>query len=264
VTTVRIEGGDLHMGSDAPDAHAAEGERPVRRVEVARFWLSVHAVTNDRFAVFVAETGHVTDAERWGSSFVFAGLLPAGFPPTRAVAAATWWRRVEGANWRRPEGPGSDLGGRGDHPVVHVSWSDAVAYCAWTGGRLPSEPEWELAARGGLVGRRFPWGDDLEPGGEHRMNVWQGEFPRRNTEADGWYGTCPVDAFPPNAFGLHNMTGNVWEWCTGPFRDGLHAMRGGSYLCHASYCNRYRTSARNGATPDSSMGNVGFRVAFDA
>lgn len=262
---VAIPGGELLMGSDGPDAHPADGESPVRRVAVAPFRLAACAVTVAEFAAFVDATGHVTEAERWGWSFVFAGFLPEGAPPTRAVAAAPWWRQVEGATWRAPEGPGSSVAARADHPVVHVSWGDAAAYCAWAGGRLPTEPEWEWAARGGLVGKRFPWGDELEPGGEHRMNVWQGEFPSCDTGADGWRGTCPVDAFPPNGYGLHNMTGNAWEWVDGRFdAHALKVMRGGSHLCHASYCNRYRTSGRTGSTPDSTTGHCGLRVAFDA
>jgi formylglycine-generating enzyme required for sulfatase activity len=164
--------------------------------------------------------------------------------------------------------------------VVHVSWNDAQAYCEWSGTRLPTEAEWEYAARGGVAGTAFPWGDDLEPGGEHRMNVFQGTFPAHDTGADGYAGTAPVDAFPPNGFGLHNVTGNVWEWCAdwydaayyarspredprGPERGDVRVMRGGSYLCHLSYCKRYRVSARSASEPDSSTGNVGFRVVAD-
>ena len=158
-------------------------------------------------------TGWSTDAERFGWSFVFAGLLADDFPDTRGVIGAEWWRQVHGADWRHPEGPDTGLDGRGDHPVVHVSWHDAIAYCRWTGTRLPTEAEWECAARGGRVGTAFPWGDDLEPGGEHRMNVFQGSFPGDNTAADGYLATAPVDTFAPNGFGLHNVTGNVWEWC---------------------------------------------------
>ncbi len=183
-----------------------------------------------------------------------------------------------GADWRHPEGPQSDVVGRPDHPVVHVSWHDAAAYCAWSRTRLPTEAEWEVAARGGLVGQPFPWGDQLEPAGVHKMNVFQGEFPGGNTAADGFVGTAPVDAFEPNGYGLSNMCGNVWEWCsdwldvdfyassprqdpTGPAAGSARVQRGGSYLCHASYCRRYRVSARFGSSPDSSTGNVGFRVA---
>ncbi len=145
-------------------------------------------------------------------------------------------------------------------PVVHVSGLDATAFCKWAGARLPNEAEWEYAARGGLVQKRLPWGDELEPGGEHRMNVWQGEFPQHNTLADGWLGTCPVDEFEPNGYGLHNASGNVWEWCANDYDPrGMKAIRGGSYLCHDSYCNRYRVAARSSNTPDSSTGNMGFR-----
>ena len=269
------------MGSADRWSYPGDGEAPVRRVTLSPFRIDACAVSNDRFAGFVGETGHVTDAERYGWSFVFAGLLPDDFAPTRAAAHAPWWRQVEGADWRRPEGGQSDLEARDEHPVVHVSWNDAVAFCEWAGGRLPTEAEWEYAARGGLEGQPFPWGDELEPGGEHRMNVWQGAFPRENTLADGWLGTCPVDAFPANGYGLHNATGNVWEWCHdwwsrdfhtrdrrtdpgGPRRGTDRVSRGGSYLCHASYCRRYRVSARQALAPDSSVGNVGFRCAWDA
>ncbi len=201
------------MGARPGEGYAEDGEGPVHKVTVGPLAVADTAVTNDQFAAFVAATGWRTQAERDGWSFVFGGLLPDDFPPTRGVAAAPWWRQVEGASWARPEGPHSSLDGRGDHPVVHVSWDDAQAFCAWSGTRLPTEAEWEWAARGGLDRKRFPWGDDLEPDGEHRMNVFQGDFPARNTAADGWAGTAPVRSFPPNGHGLHEVTGNVWEWC---------------------------------------------------
>lgn len=268
------------MGNSRADGDPADGEHPVHLVRLAPFRLSRFAVSNDQFARFVDATGHVTDAERYGWSFVFAGLLPDDFVETRGVVGAEWWRQVFGATWRQPEGPHSDLDGRGDHPVVHVSWLDAVAYCRWSGTRLPTEAEWEHAARGGLVGAAFPWGDQLEPGGVHRMNVWQGRFPHENTAADGYVGTAPVDAYEPNGYGLWNMCGNVWEWCadwfdptyyerspveapTGPATGTARVMRGGSYLCHDSYCRRYRVDARSSNGPDSSTGNLGFRVAAD-
>jgi sulfatase modifying factor 1 len=264
VTTdlVDIPAQSFLMGSDDALAYPDDGEGPVRRVEVAAFAIEARAVSNARFAEFVAATGHVTDAERFDSSFVFAGLLPDDHPPTGAVVGAEWWREVIGARWDRPYGPASSLDGLDDHPVVHVSANDADAFCAWAGRRLPTEAEWELAARGGLEGQPFPWGDELEPGGKHRMNVWQGRFPATNTKADGHYATAPVDAYEPNGLGLYNMTGNVWEWTAsafGPARPGQLALRGGSYLCHASYCRRYRTSARMANTRDTSTGNIGFR-----
>ena len=278
---VALDGGWFRMGSEDAYAYPEDGEGPVRSVRVDPFRIAARTVSNRDFAAFVDATGHITAAERFGTSFVFAGLLPDDFPPTRAVADAQWWREVPGASWRFPEGEGSSLAGRADHPVVHVSWEDAVAYSRWSGLRLPTEAEWEYAARGGLEGMRFPWGNMLRPDGEHRMNVWQGHFPARNTLADGYLGTAPVDAFPPNGYGLHNMTGNVWEWTADRFstswhRDGTRenpagppagdrrVLRGGSYLCHASYCYRYRVSARMANTPDSSTGNIGFRCVSDA
>ena len=277
---VQLDGGVFAMGSDDRWAYPEDGEAPVKEVEVSSFAIGAHAVSNAEFARFAEATDYVTDAERFGWSFVFAGLLPDDFPPTQGVANAPWWRKVGGADWTRPEGSHSSTAERLDHPVVHVSWDDANAYCAWAGARLPTEAEWELAARGGRERQAFPWGDDLEPGGEHRMNVWQGDFPARNTAADGFVGTAPVSAFPPNGYGLHNMTGNVWEWTAdwfhvsfrqrdrrrdpaGPPHGTSRVQKGGSYLCHHSYCRRYRAAARQGSTPDSSTGNVGFRCARD-
>ena len=277
---VMLEGGWFRMGSDDGFAYEQDGEGPVRSVRVGPFGIAARCVSNREFAEFVAATGYITSAERYASSFVFAGLLPDDFPPTRGVAEAPWWREVPGASWRSPEGDRSSLAHRADHPVVHVSWDDAVAYCRWAQLRLPTEAEWEYAARGGLEDMRFPWGNLLRPGGEHRMNVWQGTFPSRNTLADGYLGTAPVDAYPPNGFGLHNMTGNVCEWTADRFsttwhRDGprenpagpgtgdRRTLRGGSYLCHASYCCRYRVSARMANTPESCTGNIGFRCARD-
>lgn len=272
---VHLPGGEFLMGSEDALAYPADGEGPVRTVHTEAFRIDARTVSNADFARFTAATGHRTSAERIGWSFVFGGLLPDDFPPTRGVAAAPWWRQVEGADWRRPEGPHSTVADRQDHPVVQVDRRDALAYCAWAGTRLPTEAEWERAARGGLEGRVFPWGDELTPGGRHRMNVWQGEFPAHHTQDDGWYGTCPVDAFEPNGLGLYNTTGNVWEWCADPFStlradpssvgraSGAYVAKGGSYLCHASYCRRYRVAARQGLAPDTATGNVGFRCAAD-
>ncbi len=258
---VHLAGGTTAIGSDDPE-HPEEW--PVREVSLAPYRIARTAVSNAEFAEFVNATGHRTDAEAYGWSFVFGGLLPDDFPPTRGVAAAPWWREVHGADWAHPEGPHSGLDGRLDHPVVHVSRRDAEAYAAWRGGRLPTEAEWEHAARGGRTGDPFPWGGELEPEGQHRMNVWQGSFPAENSLADGWLGTCPVDQFEPNGYGLHNTSGNVWEWCANDFDPrGMKAIRGGSYLCHDSYCNRYRVAARSSNTADSSTGNTGFRCAAD-
>jgi formylglycine-generating enzyme required for sulfatase activity len=275
---VDLPGGGFVMGTDGTYGYGDDGEGPAHEVDLRSFSIGRGAVTNAEFAAFVAATGHRTDAEVFGWSFVFSGLLPEDVAPTRGVAGASWWRQVEGADWGHPEGPQSSITGRADHPAVHVSWNDACAFCAWGGARLPTEAEWEYAARGGRAGCRFPWGDELEPGGEHRMNVFQGTFPAHNTAADGYAGTAPVGAFAPNGYGLHQMTGNVWEWTAdwfdpgyyrvssrrdppGPLAGAARVMRGGSYLCHASYCNRYRVDARSSNTPDSSTGNLGFRVA---
>ncbi|MGI9613745.1 MAG: formylglycine-generating enzyme family protein [Acidimicrobiales bacterium] len=276
---VSIPAGRFTMGTAGPVAYPSDGESTMHEVDLDGFELDARAVTNHRFGRFVAATGYVTEAERFGWSFVFGGLLPDDFEDTRGVAAAPWWRQVFGADWRHPEGPHSDVDSRADHPVIHISHTDALAFCEWADARLPTEAEWERAARDDLVGAVFPWGDELEPDGNHRMNVWQGSFPDVNTEADGFGGTSPVDSFEPSSnFGLWNMCGNVWEWCADWFDDGYYAaspernpsgpptgdrrvMRGGSYLCHSSYCHRYRVGARSSNEPDASSGNLGFRTA---
>ncbi|MER5220910.1 formylglycine-generating enzyme family protein [Streptomyces flaveus] len=275
-----LPGGTFRMGGEDADANPGDGEGPVREVTVGPFEIDTRCVTNERFAAFVDATGYRTDAERFGWSYVFAKFVPGELRKVSPRPEGTpWWCGVEGAYWAAPEGPGSDLDDRGDHPVVHVSWGDALAFCRWEGSRLPTEAEWEYAARGGLDQKRFSWGDELTPGGEHRCNIWQGRFPFRNTAEDGYLGTAPVDAFPPNGFGLFNTSGNVWEWCadwwgtdhgtgphtdpTGPEQGTARVMRGGSYLCHDSYCNRYRVAARTANSPDSSVGNTGFRCVRD-
>ena len=264
---ISLPGGEFRMGTNDAAGFPEDGEGPVRTVTVAPFAIDAHCVSNARFAEFVADTGHRTDAETFGWSYVFGAFLPSALRRTaQRLAEAPWWCGVSGAYWAAPEGPGSDVADRADHPVVHVSWHDATAFCRWAGTRLPTEAEWEYAARGGLDQARYPWGDELTPNGEHRCNIWQGRFPAHNTEQDGYRGTAPVDAFPPNGFGLHNVAGNVWEWCADRWdASGTpeRVMRGGSYLCHESYCNRYRVAARTRNTPDSSTGNLGFRCAAD-
>ena len=263
---VTLPGGVFRMGTDDADGFPEDREGPVREVTVAPFAIDAWCVTNERFAEFVAATGYETEAERFGWSYVFARFLPGRLrKDSPRPEGAPWWCGVSGAYWRHPEGPGSDLDGRWDHPVVHVSWHDATAFCEWAGRRLPTEAEWEYAARGGLDQARYPWGDELTPDGVHRCNIWQGRFPVSDTAADGYSGTAPVDAFEPNGFGLYNTAGNVWEWCADWFdpAETNRAMRGGSYLCHESYCNRYRVAARTANSPDSSTGNLGFRTAAD-
>jgi sulfatase modifying factor 1 len=239
----------------------------VKRVTLSPFWISATAVTVGEFRGFAEASGYVTEAEHFGWSFVFRNHVPQEMRGP-AVEATPWWVRVEGASFRSPEGscnePAYD-----DCPVVQISWNDAQAYCAWAGVRLPTEAEWEYAARGGLELRNYPWGDELTPGGVHRCNVWQGAFPDFDLALDGYSCPAPVRSFPPNAFGLFNMTGNVWEWCwdyfdpAGPPESETRVMKGGSYLCHHSYCFRYRCSARSSNAPDSATGNIGFRVARD-
>jgi len=281
----QLVGGAFLMGTDSPEQWVSDGEGPVREVTVAPFWLDATQVTNRQFEAFIAATAFRSEAERFGWSYVFHTQLAKVKPkarkePTDTVLGLEWWHKVEGADWRHPEGPGSQLKLRADHPVIHVSWNDAIAYCRWAGKRLPTEAEWEYAARGGLAQKLYPWGDELVPGGKHRCNIWQGKFPHQDTAEDGFAGTCPVKAFAPNGYGLFGVSGNVWEWCGDWFSPSYHIhgprlnpkgppfgdrklMKGGSYLCHRSYCNRYRVAARTSNTPDSSTGNCGFRCARD-
>ena len=306
---VWIPGGAFTMGSEAQGAWS--NERPAHPVTVSGFWMDATEVTNDAFAAFVDATGYVTVAERpvdWeelkkqvppGTPKPPAEMLAPGSlaftPPDRAVPLnqpGRWWTWTPGADWRHPEGPGSDLEDRGDHPVVHVAWEDAVAYADWAGKRLPTEVQWERAARG-TSDTRYTWGDTLDPA---KVNVWSGTFPHENTGADGFVRTAPVRSYPPNGFGLYETAGNVWEWTRDLYRDDRNArlaarsaggeavtdpagpdtsrdagnpgaatrvMKGGSYLCHVDYCESYRPSARRGTTPDTGLAHVGFRCVIE-
>lgn len=278
VEQVAVPAGLFVMGDSSGDHNTADGELPLHEVELGAFEIDATSVTNDDFARFVAATGYATEAETFGFSAVFHLALAAdnddilGQPPE-----TPWWLGVRGADWRHPGGRHSSVEGLGDHPVTHVSWNDAQAYCSWASRRMPTEAEWEYAARGGLAGKKYPWGDDEVDVGGWRANIWQGTFPAQNTVEDGYLATAPVRTYSPNGYGLWQPIGNVWEWCadwfsptayhdarpenpTGPERGTARVMRGGSYLCHDSYCNRYRNSARSQNTPDSSSANVGFRT----
>lgn len=277
IETVPVPGGRVRVGTDRP-LHEGDGEGPLRRQAVRPFRIGVTTVTNSQFARFVAATGFVTEAECFGWSYVFYSEV-VGVPETAGVVGVEWWRRVDGACWSAPFGPASDLSGRAEYPVVHVSWNDAAAFAAWAGGRLPTEAEWEHAARGGLTDPVYPWGDrPPDDIGFMPCNIWQGAFPYHDLGHDGHRGLAPARCFAPNGYGLFAMAGNCWEWSADPFRirsmrraarlaaadgAGRRLLKGGSYLCHASYCHRYRIAARMGNTPDSTTGHTGFRVAFD-
>jgi formylglycine-generating enzyme required for sulfatase activity len=302
---VWIPGGEFVMGSDSKLARP--DEQPAHPVRVDGFWIDATEVTNAQFERFVAATGYLTTAERAPTVEELLANAPVGTPapPPEVLVAGSlvftppdaavplddvrnWWVWTPGANWRHPEGPDSDLSDRQDHPVVHVSWDDAVAYARWAGKRLPTEAEWELAARGGLSRMDYTWGNDPYQEARPQANLWTGTFPHRNTATDGYARTAPVKTFPPNGHGLYDISGNVWEWCAdwydrelyrhrppssvtvnpqGPeqSRDPMRpfmsqrSQRGGSFLCNDSYCARYRPSARHGCTPDTGMSHVGFR-----
>lgn len=260
VDLLSLPAGAFLMGSEDPLAYPLDLEGPVREVHVEAFAVAPATVTVAEFAEFADLTGYVTDAERFGDSLVFAGSMPEG-DASPAVAATPWFRVVSGASWRRPSGPASSLDARRDipdHPVTHVSRRDAHVYAEWVEASLPSEEQWEYAARGGLEQQPFPWGSEVDL---ERMNVWRGEFPGSGVDT---VFTAPARSREPNGYGLFNCTGNVWEWTTGVFdasrRDTRAVMRGGSHLCHASYCRRYRTSARSGVSEDTSSSHIGFRV----
>jgi formylglycine-generating enzyme required for sulfatase activity len=295
---VWIPGGRFRMGSDDPRFPEA---RPVHRVTVDGFWMDATEVTNAQFQKFVEATGYRTVAERPPDPRQFPDVAPEKLvpfsavfrPPTEAVAKDDfhrWWQAVPGADWRHPEGPGSSIDGRLDHPVVHVAWVDAAAFATWAGKRLPTEAEWEweFAARGGLAEKSFPWGDDARPGGRPAANVWQGRFPSANTREDGFPATAPVAGFPANGYGLRDVAGNVWEWCADWYREDYFAaspernppgpadsfdprepgarkkvLKGGSFLCADEYCARYAVGARHAGEIESGANHLGFRCVKD-
>ena len=275
---VKIPGGKALVGTREAFI-PLDCESPLRQQRLAPFLMGATTVTNAQFAEFIAATGYVTEAERFGWSYVFWAQVPESVGATRAVVNVQWWRRVEGAVWNTPNGPGTEDAALPDHPVVQLSWNDAKAYADWVGGRLPTEAEWEHAARGGLGDVRFPWGDqDPNDSDFTPCNIWQGQFPDMNTARDGYRATAPARSFDPNGYGLFNMAGNVWEWTSEPFRlrsmkreikarqteiKGYKLLKGGSFLCHKSYCYRYRIAARSGNSPDSTTTHQGLRVVWD-
>ncbi len=308
-----IPPGEFLMGNSDPAAPASE--RPARTVKLDGFWLDIRPVTNAEFAAFVTATGYVTTAERPVVWEELARQVPPGTPrpapedlvpgalvfhstpgPVPYNDPARWWRWTPGASWQKPEGPSSTWKGREPHPVVQVSWFDAVEYARWAGKRLPTEAEWEYAARAGKPATRYAWGEEMRPEGRHMTNTWTGDFPHRNDRADGFERTSPVGAYPPNAWGLSDMGGNVWNWCSDWFRPDAYALqekefgtqvccnppgppvivdpstpaagekviKGGSFLCNPDYCESYRPPARRGTTPDTGSSHVGFRCARSA
>ena len=295
---VWVPGGTFLMGSDR---HYPE-EAPAHPVTVGGFWIDSRPVTNAEFTRFVRKTGHVTAAETAPDPADYPGARPDLLVPFSAVFIAprhrvsladpsNWWTPVTGADWRHPQGPGSSIRSKPDHPVVHVAWADVAAYARWAGKQIPTEAEWELAARGGLDGAEFAWGDELTPGGQWMANTWQGEFPVSDIGEDGYQGTSPVGVYPANGYGLSDMIGNVWEWtadwyrghaatahacCTpapdrgqaasiernDPARIPRKVMKGGSHLCAPNYCRRYRPAARMAQAVDTSTSHLGFRCVI--
>lgn len=263
-----IPAGLARIGSN--DAYPEEA--PVRTVSVSALRMDAYEVTNRAFKAFVDATGYITVAERAPDPLLHPdlpqGALVAGSAvfDTKAMArSGSWWTFSAGANWRRPEGPGSSIEQRMSHPVVHIAYADALAYAAWKGGDLPTEAEWEYAARGGKVDAVYEWGDDAPDEGPVRANTWQGAFPIENSARDGFKGSSPVGCFPPNGYGLHDMTGNAWEWVKDSGEgDGGNwgVIKGGSYLCAPNYCRRYRPSARQAQERDFSASHIGFRLVY--
>lgn len=307
---VYIKGGVFEMGAD--NEQARPDEYPKHKVEVDGFWIDKHEVTNAQFREFVEATGYVTTAEKKPDWEEMKKQLPPGTPkpPEDVLVAASlvftptdravdlnnysqWWTWVSGANWRQPEGPGSSIEGKDDYPVVHVSWYDAKAYADWAGKRLPTEAEWEYAARGGKQKKIYPWGDEHIDMKAVKANSWQGQFPNYNAERDGYFGLAPIKTFQPNDYGLFDMAGNVWEWCADWYHYDYYKMtadakllsnpsgpsgsydpmepsvpkrvqRGGSFLCNDGYCSGYRVASRMKSSPDTGMSHVGFRCVSDA
>jgi sulfatase modifying factor 1 len=275
------------MGSESTKVFHGDGEGPIRKVELPSYWIDETSVTNREFAGFIEDTGYKTEAETYGWSFVFEGQLSEKTLNNHFQGRSqnpAWWVGISGAKWDAPYGPESSILEILDHPVVHVSWHDALAFAKWCGKRIPTEAEWECAARGGLQQKTYPWGDDFEMDNKPRANIWQGDFPSVNLALDGYSATAPARSFEPNGYGLYNCVGNVWEWTADWFSPNWHQVegelsrvspkgpdsgtgkvtKGGSFMCHDSYCNRYRVSARTMSTPDTSLSHTGFRLVSSA